>query len=90
MGVRIFIGNEVGDEREKQAVLFCSTSDIAFGPIFNSCEEAVLFLTWCDEVKYTDPRELDSIESSVMDFKLDRENGWQTEKEVQKQQEKEI
>lgn len=54
MGCRILIGHEQGDDRDK-AVLFCSTSMWAFGPVFESEEQAERFLKWCpvDPRKYT-------------------------------------
>lgn len=45
MGIRIFEGREAGAEREG-AVLFCSTTGIAFGPIFNDHDAAEDFLSW--------------------------------------------
>ncbi len=49
MGVRILAGDD-------NAVLYCSTSDWAFGPLFDSEEKAQDFLKWLDS--YT-PQELD-------------------------------
>lgn len=37
-----------------RAVLYCSTTDWAFGPVFASTDHAQSFLTWL----YTDPRGL--------------------------------
>lgn len=44
MGIRIFIG--IGDGWERGAFLYCSTSGWAFGPMFESSDEAEAFLTW--------------------------------------------
>ena len=54
MGCRILIGHEQGDDHDK-AVLFCSTSMWAFGPVFESEEQAERFLKFCpvDPRKYT-------------------------------------
>lgn len=48
MGVRILEDNEVG------AVLYCSVTDWAFGPIFADRDEAQAFLDWLP----SDPRSL--------------------------------
>ncbi len=53
MGVRILVGREQGCENE-QAVLFCSTTGWAFGPLFESETEAEEFLEWYRD----DPRML--------------------------------
>lgn len=50
MGVSI-----LANARADQAVLYCSTSDWAFGPVFNATddrdaeEQAEAFLTWLDQ-----------------------------------------
>jgi len=74
MGVRIFVGHEEGTDRgREQAILFCSTTDWAFGPLFDDAEEAQWFLEWLG----TDPRSLkDSVlEAKVSQFRRDREAG---------------
>lgn len=55
MGIRIFVGSENGRGYEgDDAILFCSTSGIAFGPVFNGdkdcsgSERAKHFLKWLD------------------------------------------
>lgn len=48
----------------EQACLFCSTSGVAFGPVFradkasgrDAYEQAETFLQWCYRVQHTDPR----------------------------------
>lgn len=57
MGVQILANQE-----NNTAVLFCSTSMWAFGPVFDSEEQARAFLKWI----VTDPR---GIEDSVMERK---------------------
>jgi hypothetical protein len=54
MGLRIIVGNEQGCHRE-HAVLFCSTSQWAFGPVFDSEEDADEFIKWLprDAREYT-------------------------------------
>lgn len=60
MGCRILVGCEQGTERES-AVLFCSTSGIAFGPLMQSEEEAEAFIAYCGQ-HGGDPRKFSSKE----------------------------
>ncbi len=55
MGVRILVGNEQGCDDEK-AVLFDSVDGVAFGPLFDSEEEAEQFLLRIDSAVGVDPR----------------------------------
>jgi len=63
MGVRIFIGNEAGFHVMDHAFLFDSVSGWAFGPMFESHEDAIDFCEFTREMKdlrtMTDP-ELES------------------------------
>jgi hypothetical protein len=54
MGLRILVGCEQGTDAES-AVLFCSTSGVAFGPLMDSEEEAEAFIAYCNE-RGGDPR----------------------------------
>ena len=62
MGVRILQGAEPGSAYT-QAVLYCSTSDWAFGPVFYGDDEhdafdrAHMFCKWLNETGHKDPRE---------------------------------
>ena len=47
MGVRIIEG--LYDGTISGAVLLCSTTEWAFGPLFDNTQEASLFLDWCAE-----------------------------------------
>jgi hypothetical protein len=56
MGLRIFVGHEAGyDSGDDQAILHCSTTEIAFGRIFyplagmDAVEVAQAFLNWCEK-----------------------------------------
>jgi hypothetical protein len=81
MGVRIFVGREEGDT-EEQAILFCSSSGQAFGPFFESTEEAAMFLEWNPyDVRLCGTHDYDSIETHVFKFREARENGWKTKHE---------
>ena len=60
MGVRILEGNGEGDSRG--AVLYCSVTDWAFGPVFEDGEQAQAFLDWL----VYDPR---SLSDSLMEAK---------------------
>lgn len=55
MGVRILQGDGTYDG----AVLYCSTTMWAFGPVFEDREQAQAFLDWLDP---TDPRRLSDAE----------------------------
>ena len=63
MGVHIIEGHEPGSDRT-MAVLFCSTSGIAFGPVFDDADDASRFLEWLDEIQKVprDPRSLGNTE----------------------------
>ena len=81
MGVRIFVGREEGDT-EEQAILFCSSSGQAFGPFFESTEEAAMFLEWNPyDVRLCGTHDYDSIETRVYQFREAREKGWLTRQE---------
>ena len=74
MGVRIFVGRESGlDDADDQAVLICSTSGTAFGPIMDSYETAAAFLAWHHERPHTDVRECSSgdLEDRYWTFKAE-------------------
>jgi hypothetical protein len=57
MGVRIL----QGDKSHDGAVLYCSVSMWAFGPVFEDEDEAQQFLNWLD----VDPRKLSEPELHV-------------------------
>ena len=69
MGVRILQGNGEGDSN--YAVLYCSTSDWAFGPLFEDYEDAEAFLKWL----VVDPRVLldSDLERKCSEFRVYRE-----------------
>ena len=56
MGVRILEGTGEGDSRG--AVLYCSVTDWAFGPLFEDGDQAQEFLDWL----VYDPRSLSDAE----------------------------
>lgn len=68
MGLRIFVGHENGyDNFDEKAILYCSTTGIAFGLIFyamagmEAAEVAETFLNWCEKdrkIKDGDVRKL--------------------------------
>lgn len=53
MGVRIIVG-----ENLQCAVLYCSVTDWAFGPLFADYEEAESFLKWLSDTDGRDARRL--------------------------------
>lgn len=55
MGVRIIYGRMDGGEYEC-AVLYCSTSDWSFGPIFENADEAESFLDYARSLGLGDVR----------------------------------
>ena len=57
MGCRIIEGKEAGTD-VPCAVLFCSTSGIAFGPLFDDHDEAQDFLEWLAKQTNVDARNL--------------------------------
>lgn len=57
MSVSILEGSEGGvPDAETRAVLYCNTSDTAFGPLFDDYHDAARFLRWVpdDPRRYTD------------------------------------
>jgi len=47
------------DRDTNQSVMFCNTSEIAFGPVFGEDEDPLLFMDWlADSQGYTDARRL--------------------------------
>ena len=78
MGVRILEGDTGGGYRN--AVLYCSTTDWAFGPLFEDADEAQAFLDW---LGVTDPRTLadNELATKVSQFRVEHE-------ETKKQQDK--
>lgn len=67
MSVKILEGTGEGESRG--AVLFCSTTEWAFGPVFNSSQEAMDFLAFCREPRSLTTNEL---EKAVGDFRVSR------------------
>lgn len=69
MGIEI-----LEDRRDGRAVLYCSNTDWAFGPVFQSGEEAQAFLDWEDE----DPRQYthQGLESAHSRFRKERTCQW--------------
>lgn len=58
MGIRILSGTRINEgDGTTGAVLYCSTSGLAFGPLFTDDDEAEAFLDWCVP-KYGDPRSM--------------------------------
>ena len=76
MGVRVIRG-------EDYAVIYCSTSMTAFGPVFADGDEADEFLTWLDETTHTDARLFSDSElhNKYCDYLSERET-WRKEKEI--------
>lgn len=74
MGVRI-----IEDREDGSAVLYCSTTMRAFGPVFEDRDEVEAFLEWYD--RGTDLRLLSDarMEEVVSRFRLGREE-WEAEK----------
>lgn len=64
------------DDDAHKAVLFCSTTDVAFGPVFDDCQDGCCsapliadeFLTWLRNTFAKDARELSS--EAVVQFAL--------------------
>ena len=56
------MGCRILDGREDGAVLYCSTTEWAFGPLFRSSEHAEDFLAW---LKGEDPRSFSNVELSA-------------------------
>ena len=75
----------IADTTDGQAILYCSTTDWAFGPLFASHEEAAAFCAWLREhpdasrchslilgLTATDPRSYtdNGLEAQVADFRM--------------------
>lgn len=80
MGCRIIEGyerDEYDKGAEKLAVLYCSTTGWAFGPVFNGREHAQRFLDWLSAQTDRDPRNLADHELSDYfdDFKKEVSSG---------------
>ena len=56
MSVKILEGTGEGESRG--AVLFCSTTEWCFGPVFNSSQEAMDFLEFCPQPRLMSDKEL--------------------------------
>ena len=56
MGIRTLEG--VYDGGDRKAVMVCSTSGQAFGPLFDDAEEIDDFLAWCAKVGAGEPRRM--------------------------------
>ena len=74
MGVRIIEGNRDGSTSQDVAVLYCSTTGVAFGPLFEDYDEAERFLKYLVEKNYcghTDARKFrsDELVDIVQDFR---------------------
>jgi hypothetical protein len=48
MGCRIIVGREDSGNGRECAVLYCSTTGQAFGPVLDSLEEAEEFMEWLE------------------------------------------
>lgn len=59
MGVRVASGDRMDGLDEKPfAVLYDSVTGTAFGPMFESEEEALTFTRWCEVFCQRDPRQM--------------------------------
>ena len=67
MAVKILEGT--GEGESLGAVLFCSTTEWAFGPVFNSSQEAMDFLKFCSRPRLLSDKEL---QDKVHDFRVSR------------------
>lgn len=84
MGVRIL-------SDEDNAVLYCSTSDWAFGPVFycedehDAHERAEAFLRWLDKEKNLDPRYPHSsqLESLYSEWRAQEDAQWAAEEKAE-------
>ncbi len=56
MGIHLLVGRKVNDSDEPGAVMFCSTSGLAFGPVFESEDEADRFVEWANRQVMPDIR----------------------------------
>jgi len=70
VGVRILVGTLDGGNGREAAVLYCSTSEHCFGPIFEDHDEADAFLEWA-HARTPDVRRLPSeeLEEAVDQFR---------------------
>lgn len=68
MGVRV-------TANEGKAALFDSTSGLAFGPVFDSADEATEFLEHLTEIGERDPREIAAGELARLHAEWDAERG---------------
>jgi hypothetical protein len=84
MGVRILHG-------QCSAVLYCSTTDWAFGPVFGDTdthdaeERAELFCEWLHENYHVDPRALEdsALESKYVEFCRLEDELWKKKEELE-------
>lgn len=77
MGVRILEGHEQGDQaKHTLACLFCSTTEVVFGPLFHSAEDAESFLLFCKtDGPHDDPRHYEPIALDALHTKWLRATG---------------
>ena len=91
MGVRIIHGDDM-------AVMYCSTTDWAFGPAFydtdehDAAERVECFLRWLKKngrlpsgIRYDDPRQFTDfeLESKYTDWRAQEEEQWKAEEKVE-------
>ena len=59
MGIRVLSGTRINEgDGITGAVLYCSTSGLAFGPVFTDGDEAEEFLAWSAKENHGDLREI--------------------------------
>ena len=73
MGIEIIQGSTSGIDGDyldgdTKAVMFCNTSGWAFGPVFDSAEEALDFLRFCDK---RDGQDLRSLSNEFLANRID-------------------
>lgn len=73
MGVRLIFGHEEG-ERSDKVVMFDSVTGIAFGPVFDSLEEAEHVVDSL-HAQHKDPREVSIEEFNAMIVAYDAAHG---------------
>jgi hypothetical protein len=74
MGIRTIQGFKDGNDDDRCAVLYCSTSGIAFGPLFKHASEADDFLQWCDNKRGGDVRDyIGDLPELLVEFRNERE-----------------
>ena len=92
MGIRIFVGNEWGAEpyAEQQAVLISSsTGTVIDSPIFDSPEQAEMFLEWSKfDVRLCGVFGNPDMETHFNRFCKEREDGWKTRLEEREAEER--